>query len=260
MTTTQPSLELRNVSAAYDGAAVLREVSFTLRAGELAAVVGPNGAGKSTLLRVAAGFLEPAAGSVRLTGHPLSELSDRERARRVAWLPQELPEGGSLTVRETVLLGRYAHHRGPGAWSPEDRRAAATALERIGIAGLAERPSGELSGGERQRVYLAQALCQGAPLLLLDEPTNHLDPANQKALLNLLSELRDEGRAVLLVTHDLNPAARHADRLLVLARGGLLLDGPPAEVLTPANLHLVYGVEPVVVPHPVDGRPQILGP
>jgi iron complex transport system ATP-binding protein len=252
-------LELRRISVGYPGGAdVLRELSLRVAAGELAALVGPNGAGKTTVLAAACGYLEPRAGSVMLSGLPVSTLKSRERARRVAWLTQLLPRAVGYTVREAVLLGRYAHRYGLGPWSAADDNAATEALRRVGVAGLAGRRVDELSGGERQRVFLAQALCQRAELLLLDEPTNHLDPANTAALLAVLAELRTAGRGILLVTHELNLAARHADRLLFLNEGRLVLDGHPGAVVTPANLRRVYGVAPRVIIDEADGRPQVL--
>jgi iron complex transport system ATP-binding protein len=252
-------LECQNVSVGYSPAElVLRSVNLQIHAGELTALVGPNGAGKSTLFKVLSGYLPPQEGRVLLGGSSLADLSDRERARHLAWLPQELPPATGHTVEEVVLLGRYFNLRGLVNYSADDRRAARVALEQVGIIALRGRRIGELSGGERQRVFLAQALAQGAGLLLLDEPTNHLDLAATGVLITLLRKLTATGRGVLLITHDLNLAARYADRLLLIDRGKIVATGSPAEVIVPELLHEVYGAELTVLPHPLDGSPQVL--
>ena len=257
---TKPSiiLECNDVSAGYSSEAVLRSLNLQIHAGELTALVGPNGAGKSTLFKVLSGYLPPHEGTIRLGGRSLTDLSDRERARHLAWLPQELPPATGHTVEEVVLLGRYFNLRGMANYGEEDCQAARDALEQVGITSLRERRIGELSGGERQRVFLAQALAQGAGLLLLDEPTNHLDIAATGVLISLLKKLTATGRGVLLITHDLNLAARHADRLLLIDRGKIVATGSPAEVIVPELLHEVYGAELTILPHPLDGSPQVL--
>ncbi|HUT98686.1 MAG TPA: ABC transporter ATP-binding protein [bacterium] len=252
-------LRLSGVIAGYSASQpVLCGVNLSVGAGEFAALVGPNGSGKSTLLAVATGYLPAQAGEVTLAGRRLNSLSAVERARTVAWLPQELPNAPGYTVRQVVLLGRYGNLTGFGTYSPGDESAADDALRRCDIGRLAERSAGELSGGERQRVFLAQALAQGARLMLLDEPTNHLDPSSLAYLLKLLKELTAEGRGILMVTHDLNLAARYADRMAILSGGGIIAEGRPEEVVRPKLLREVYGAELTVVRHPVDGKPQIL--
>jgi iron complex transport system ATP-binding protein len=252
-------LRLNGVTAGYAASRpVLRGVNLAVDAGEFAALVGPNGSGKSTLLAVATGYMPVQAGEVSLAGRPLASLSAVERAQIAAWLPQELPNAPGYTVRQVVLLGRYGNLKGFGAYSPGDESAADDALRRCDIGRLAGRWAGELSGGERQRVFLAQALAQGARLMLLDEPTNHLDPSSLAYLLKLLKELTAEGRGVLMVTHDLNLAARYADRMAILADGKILVEGGPEEVVRPELLREVYGAELTVIRHPVDSKPQIL--
>jgi len=251
-------LECKNLSAGYSTEAVLHGVNLRLRSGKLTALVGPNGAGKSTLFKVLSGYLPPLGGEVFLGGRSLTELPDRQRAQQLAWLSQELPPSTGHTVEEVVLLGRYFNLRGLANYNAEDRRAARDALAQVGITALRRRLIGELSGGERQRVFLAQALAQGAGLLLLDEPTNHLDLAAVSGLITLLKRLTATGRAVLLITHDLNLAARHADRLILLDRGRIAATGKPGEVVVQELLHRVYGTELTVLPHPLDGAPQVL--
>lgn len=229
-------LRLEDVSYRYDrGPPVLREVTVSVEAG-LTALMGPNGSGKSTLLKVAAGLAAPWRGVVYLDGRPLARYSRWERARRTAYLPQQalLPDG--MSVMQVVLLGRVPHTGWFGAETARDRAAAWQAMEATGIVDLAGRPVDTLSGGERQRVALARALATGARHLLLDEPTSHLDLQQQGLLLATLHRLvRRDGLAALMVVHDPNLAAL-ADRVVLLAGGRVVAEGPPREVLTPDSL------------------------
>ncbi len=253
-------LEVENLTFAYDGRAVLRGVSFHLTPGEVLGLVGPNGAGKSTLLRLAAGFLRPGAGTVRLFGRPPAEWTPREMARQVALVPQGAYIPPTFTVWESVLLGRTPYLGFLGIPRQADREAARRALEWVGMADLSERLVGELSGGERQRVLLARALAQEPRCLLLDEPTTHLDIHHQVAVLSLIRQMAVEcGIAVLVVLHDLNLAATFADRLALLVDGRLMALGDPREVLHKERLAAIYGPSVVVFPRPDnDGRPAIL--
>src|SRR5262245_3764183 len=241
-------VEVSNVTFAYRGGPVLRDVSFAIGAGELVALCGPNGAGKSTLLRVLLGLHAPSAGQVTLAGAPLPSLSRRQIARRAALLPQDAPADVPLSVREAVSLGRLPHL---GRLQPEtaaDVDAVARALAATDTTTLAERPVTELSGGERHRVHLARALAQEAPLLLLDEPIAGLDIAHQLAAMDLLRATASEGRAVVVALHDLALAARRCDRVLLLADGTLAADARPAEVFTRETLARVFGVHAEIRP------------
>ncbi|UFU04107.1 ABC transporter ATP-binding protein [Ruania suaedae] len=225
-----------------ESAELLREVSLSLRAGEVTGVLGPNGSGKSTLLRVLVGALPASAGLLRLGGTDARELSRRTRARTMAFVEQEAHTEIALTAREVVLLGRIPH-RGPfGGDSPADRALAQECLARAGAADLADRDFATLSGGERQRVQLARALAQQPRLLLLDEPTNHLDVAAQLAMLALVREVAGGGTGVLMALHDLAHAAQACDQVLVLDRGAVAAVGSPEDVLTPDLIARVYGV------------------
>ena len=216
-------------------------VDFTAREGELVCVIGPNGAGKSTLLMLLAGMLDPDAGAVRLGDATLADLSPRDRARRVGVVPQALDRLPEVHVREFVLGGRYAHLPAFGRARTRDREAVDAALAACDAADLGERLLTRLSGGQRQRVLIARALAQEAPVLLVDEPTNSLDPEHQLTIFELLAQQTCEGRAVVVVTHDLNLASQFATRLVLVQAGRIAADGPPAEVLRPEVLRAVYG-------------------
>lgn len=253
------------LSFGYPGRTVLRGVDLAVRAGELVALIGLNGCGKSTFLKLAAGLLTPSAGRVLLEGDDVARLSRRTAARRVALLHQAAPQVPGLTVRQLVRQGRYAA-RGPlGMLREGDDEVTSRALADVGVTGWADRPVDALSGGERQRVRLAMALAQDARLLFLDEPTTYLDLRHQLEVLQTVVRLRAERRlTVVMVLHDLNHAARFADRIVALRDGRVAADGAPAEVVTRRLLAEVLGVEgrvgidgeggwPVCYPdHPLD--------
>ncbi len=207
-------------------------VSFTLPPRTLTAVVGPNGSGKSTLLQAAAGLL-PASGDVELQGRPLPRIAVIDRARCLAWVPQEASFQFAFSVREVVAQGRYM-------WA-DDGNGVEAALAAFDLRDLAERPVTRLSGGERQRVSLARAVATGARLQLWDEPVAQLDVRHALEVLALARRLANGGAALLVSLHDLR-MAHSFDRVLLLRRGRLVADGRPEEVLTPAAILEVFGV------------------
>ncbi len=236
-------LEVKSLSVSYGSRPVLKNISFDLGAGSILAVIGPNGAGKTTLIRALSGIAPLAAGEVVVHGRQLNQLSVSERARWIAVVPQARNLPPAFSAWETVLLGRTPHLNWLGQVSARDETIARQAMERTQTLELAERLVGELSGGEQQRLLLARALAQAAPILLLDEPTSHLDLQYQLTLLDQVRSLaRQENLAVLVVLHDLNLAARYADRVALLVNGELRALGPTHEVLTPELLSPVYHV------------------
>jgi iron complex transport system ATP-binding protein len=236
-------LACMDIRVAFGGRTVLDGVSAAFAPGRITAVVGPNGAGKSTLLSCLAGLLKPDGGGVALDETPLPGLSPRERARRIGWLPQTPEIAWAVDVRTFVGLGRTPW---TGAWGlgVEDRSAVEAALEATGMTDFADRVITTLSGGERARALLARALA-GQPLwLLADEPMAGLDPGHALDAVALFRALAAEGvRGVVVTLHDLDIALRMADRVLVLAGGKVLAEGPPVDALTPAVLAKAYGVE-----------------
>jgi len=225
------ALELDSVSVAYGQALVLDDVSLEVGAGEWAALIGPNGAGKTTLLRAVAGLVA-SAGTIRVGGRDARELRRRERARRIALVPQSPVVPPEMTVREYVLLGRTPHVGYLSSESRRDRDAADRAVARLELEPFEQRPLASLSGGERQRAVLARALAQEAEVLLLDEPTSALDIGRQQQALELIDTLRrEDGLTVLAAMHDLTLAGQYADRLFLLDRGALVATGTPREVL-----------------------------
>ena len=222
----------------------LGPVSLTVRRGDCWAIVGPNGAGKSTLLRIMAGLLTPQAGSVSLEGNPLGSLTGRERAKRIAFVAQSPGIELDFTARDIVMMGRFPHRSFGLFESVGDARFAERTMTITNTAAFADRPMTTLSGGEAQRVHLAAALTQDPAVLLLDEPTASLDLHHQLAIFEILRERAEsDGLAVVVVTHDVNLAARFCSHVLLLHEGGAVAQGAPDEVLTPAQLAPVYGVE-----------------
>ena len=245
-------LTLEGVGTRLGGRWVVDGVDATPPAGALTGLLGPNGAGKTTLLRMIAGLISPEKGAVLVEDENVEAIPRKTRAQRIALLEQESTSSVPLTVREVVALGRIPHRSMFGA--DPDPGAVDDALVAASAAHLADRPWSSLSGGERQRVHVARALAQRPELLLLDEPTNHLDVSAQLAL---LAFVRDLGTTTVAALHDLNLAAAFCDHVLVLADGRLVAAGAPADVLTPALVSDVYGVDCDVLTHPRTGRPVI---
>lgn len=247
------------LSLAYDDDLVVRELSLELPASAITAIVGANACGKSTLLRGMARLLKPRAGAVLLDGQEIARLPTKEVAKRLGLLPQApvAPEG--LTVEDLVARGRYPHQSFLRQWSRDDQAQVEWALEVTASTPLRRRPLDELSGGQRQRAWIAMALAQDTAIMLLDEPTTFLDLAHQVEVLDLLAELNtSEGRTVVCVLHDLNQACRYAHHLVAMANGGVVAEGPPAEVVTEELVADVFGLGTRVVADPVAGTPLVI--
>jgi len=250
------SLVLRDLTVSLDGREIVHKVSAEVHSGEWLAVIGPNGAGKSTMLRAAAGLL-PHRGSAALDGDPVSGMSPRARARRVAYAPQVPTMPAGMTVVDYVLLGRTPHLGYLARESRRDREVTASVLARLDLEEVTGRQLGALSGGEQQRVVLARALAQQADVLLLDEPTTSLDIGHQQQVLELVDRLRlDDGLTVVSTLHDLSVAGQYADTLLLLVDGRAVATGPPTDVLTTATVSTHYGASVQVSTGP-DGRPLV---
>lgn len=234
-------MELREVTAGYGGADVVKGISLRFQPGEVTVLAGPNGCGKSTLLRAAARLLPLSGGQVLVDGADTAGWSSRTFARQAALLPQSRPMP-EITVEALVLHGRFPYLGYPRRYSREDREAARQAMERTGVAGLEGVPMAHLSGGQRQKVYLAMALAQDTPVLLLDEPTTFLDIAHQLELAETARTLAEEGKAVVMVLHDLNLALSCAHRVAVLEEGQLRRVGAPEEIYASGVLEKVFQV------------------
>jgi ABC-type cobalamin/Fe3+-siderophores transport system ATPase subunit len=252
-------LKIKDLNVFYDTRRILKDVSLSVQSGEIMALIGPNGAGKSTLVRAASGVIPIAGGQVRTNGDDFHSLRPIQRAKYIAVVPQAVSLPPAFTVWETVLMGRTPYLGFIGQISAADEEIARIALKRVNALDLTERRVGELSGGEAQRVLLARALCQTTPILLLDEPTAHLDLQYQVSLLELVRDLaHNDQLAVLIALHDLNLAARYADRIALMVAGQIKASGRPREVLTPELISEAYCLPVQVVRHPFLDVPLIL--
>lgn len=240
-------LEARALDFGYPDHRVGRGVSLALAAGEVVCLLGPNGGGKSTLFRTLLGLLPAQGGEVLLGGDPISMLPRTTVARRVSYVPQAHAGYFPFAVRDVVLMGRTAHLPAFGTPSKHDAGIAYAALERVGLAHLADHDYTRISGGERQLALIARALAQEAPLVVMDEPTASLDFGNQARVLDEVRALARSGTGVMLATHDPDQAFLVADRVALLAGGRLVADAPPAEAITPSSLREVYGIDAEII-------------
>lgn len=249
-------LAVDGVSFEVGQARLLDDASFEAERGELLAVVGPNGAGKSTLLRIVAGELAPTSGSVRIEGRPIADMRAMEQARLRAVLPQQTPTTFRFTAREVVSFARVPWLRTPE--SGDDEAAVEEAMRLTGVESMATRTFPTLSGGEQTLVSLARVLAQRTPLVLLDEPTSALDLRHQALVMDLLHDITARGISVVAVLHDLNLAATHAARVLLLHGGRVAAFGPAREVLEASLLSEVFEHPVRVIEDPVEGNPLVL--
>jgi iron complex transport system ATP-binding protein len=236
----------------------VRGVTLEAERRALTAIVGPNGSGKSTLVRALLGRMRPERGSITIDSAPLASLQRREIARRIAIVPQREEPAFPLITRDFIGLGRFAFGGVWGGATADDRSAVAQAAERAGATAYLSRRTDELSGGEWQRVRIARALAQGGDALVLDEPTAFLDIAHEMAVFELLDALAREGRAVLLVSHQLNLVARFATRIVLLHRGAIAVAGAPDEVMRGDQLERVYEWPLVISRDPAIGAPVLV--
>lgn len=253
-------LIFEGVSAAYsDGTQALAGVSLHVRAGEVCAVLGPNGAGKSTLVRLLSGLLAPSAGRILVNGRDLKDVDRRDAARLIAVVPQHTEVAMGFRVGDVVAMGRAPHQ---GAWMrsrPEDETAVARALSACELGALRHRPVAHLSGGEQKRVAIARALAQEAPVLVLDEAASSLDVRHALDLYEVIcAEVVQRGAACLMIVHDLNAAARYADRVALMKEGHLVAAGTVEEVMTYRRLKEVFEAELFVGVNELDQKRYFL--
>ena len=234
-------LELRNLHAGYPGREVLRGVDLAFPLGRVTVLLGPNGCGKSTLLRAACGLLPVSGGEVLLDGMSLAKYRSQQAAQKIAYLPQSRSVP-NITARRMTLHGRFPYLSYPRRYRREDYEAVDRALEQVDALEIADRSVAELSGGQRQKVYLAMALAQETETILMDEPTTYLDIRHQMEVMALARKLANQGKAVVLVLHDLCLAMETADEVAVLWDGQLQLAGTPEEVFASGVLDRVMGI------------------
>lgn len=237
---TDVGISVRDVTVTYrNGHTALRNASFEIPTGTITALVGVNGSGKSTLFKAIMGFVRTAKGSISILGH---SVNDALKKNIVAYVPQaeEVDWNFPVLVEDVVMMGRYGHMNMLRIPSKQDHEAVAIALERVGMSEFRERQIGELSGGQRKRVFLARALAQDSRVILLDEPFTGVDVKTEEAIVGLLQTLRDEGRVMLVSTHNLGSVPEFCDRT-VLVKNTVLASGPTQEIFTRKNLEMTFG-------------------
>ena len=234
-------LQIENLCAEYEHIERLHQISTELQPGRLTAVIGPNGCGKSTLMKCMAGLLKISSGNIRMDGRDFRQISEKERARLISYMPQSriTPD---ISVRQLVTHGRYPHLKWGQNLNKADHEIVYHALERTDMLSYAKRSVSRLSGGERQRAYLAMMLAQQTPVMLLDEPTTYLDLSSQFSLMELLRGLCHEGRSAVAVLHDLALALEYADHILLMQDGRMVIEGSPEEVFLSGKMQEVFDI------------------
>lgn len=237
---TETIIELKNLSIGYGNKSVLQDVNAKINKGEIVGIIGCNGAGKSTLLKMIRGLLPKQSGEILYFGRKLESFSEKELAREVAYLQQNVEVGFGYTGKDIVLAGRYPYMKWWKGESISDEELALKCMEYTGTKELAERPVNEVSGGQKQRILLAKVLAQQTPILFLDEPTTGLDMVYQEEIFRFSKALAKMGKTILMVVHELNLAAKYCSRIILLGEGTVIADGRPDNVFTEKILSKAY--------------------
>ena len=237
---TETIIELKNLSIGYGNKSVLQDVNAKINKGEIVGIIGCNGAGKSTLLKTIRGLLPKQSGEILYFGRKVESFSEKELAREVAYLQQNVEVGFGYTGKDIVLAGRYPYMKWWKGESISDEELALKCMEYTGTKELAERPVNEVSGGQKQRILLAKVLAQQTPVLFLDEPTTGLDMVYQEEIFRFSKALAEMGKTILMVVHELNLAAKYCSRIILLGEGTVIADGRPDNVFTEKILSKAY--------------------
>jgi len=252
------SIMISGVTAGYErDRPIIESIDLEIRTGEVTVLIGPNGCGKSTLLKTIGRLLKPKSGTIHVDDLDVLRHDPKQVARTIAYLPQSPIVPTAISVERLVGYGRSPHQSLLGLRSARDVDLIDRAIATTGLQDLRLKPVSELSGGQRQRAFIAMALAQDTPYVMLDEPTTFLDIRHQVETLDLVRQLHDAGRTSIVVLHDIAQAARYGDRLVVMHGGRIVAEGKPADVVTPALLGEVYGLDCVVYPDPVSGTPVV---
>lgn len=253
-----PPLQGLGLRLSYGDKVIVPNLSIALPAQQLSVIIGPNGCGKSTLLHAFSRGLRPSAGQILLNQQDLQQQSGKQVAKQMALLTQNSTVSEHMTVYDLVSRGRYPHQTFFKQWSAADEAAVTAALSAAQLLDLQHEALNALSGGQRQRAWLAMALAQQSDLLLLDEPTTYLDIAHQIDVLDLCLRLKNIGKTVVMVLHDLNLALRYADYLILMKKGNIVASGRPEDIITVANVAAVFGLACRIITDPESGKPLII--
>ncbi|WP_040205632.1 ABC transporter ATP-binding protein [Neobacillus jeddahensis] len=251
-------LGVEDVTTQYDHRVISQNLSIEIPDQSFTVIIGPNACGKSTLLRTLSNLIKPSKGHVLLDGKKISTYKSKEVAKKLGLLPQSSTAPDGITVANLVAHGRYPYQNLIQQWTEADEHAVMTAMELTNTTELANRFVDELSGGQRQRVWVAMVLAQQTPLLLLDEPTTYLDISHQIELLELFTDLNEQGNTLVAVLHDLNHAARYATHLIAMKAGKVIAQGHPSDIVTEELVEEVFGLKCKVIKDPVTHTPLIV--
>lgn len=255
---THARLEVENITTQYDHHVISKNLSVEIPDQSFTVIIGPNACGKSTLLRTLSNLIKPSKGHVILDGKEIGTYQSKDVAKKLGLLPQSSTAPDGMTVANLIAHGRYPYQNFFQQWTDEDEQAVVTAMELTNTTDLADRFVDELSGGQRQRVWVAMVLAQQTPLLLLDEPTTYLDIAHQIELLELFTDLHEQGHTIVAVLHDLNHATRYASHLIAMKAGQIMAQGSPSEIVTEELIQEVYGLKSKIMQDPVTNSPLIV--
>jgi len=252
------AIEAHNINVSYNGNSILKNLSISIDEGEFISILGPNGAGKTTLIKALTGVMKEITGEVLIFGKPLHTYKRREFARYVSFLPQNPPTSLPFLVRDIIMMGRFPYLKRFEMEKPHDSEIAHNAMKLMGIEHFAQRHLMELSGGEVKRVFIAQAIAQESNILFLDEPTANLDINYQVEIFKMLKTFNQEmKKTIVLITHDINHAARFAQKIVLLKEGTIVKTGKAKEVINTETIRSVFNTN-VFVEYDRNHRPYIL--
>ncbi|WP_196591460.1 ABC transporter ATP-binding protein [Pectinatus frisingensis] len=250
-------IDIKNLSIGYGNRQIIKNINITVSPGEIIGIIGCNGSGKSTLLKTLRGLLPSQKGTIRYFGSDISSFTEKQMARMVAYLQQNINIDFGYTGKDIVLLGRYPYLKWWQKENAYDENLAMECMSYTGTTDLADVPISEISGGQRQRILLAKVLAQQTPLLFLDEPTTGLDMVYQEEIFRLTKELAQMGKTILMVVHELNLAAKYCSRLLLLGKGQIVADGNAKQVFTEPLLGYAYNTAVQIIRNPISGNWEI---
>lgn len=235
-------IELKNINGGYGKKQVLFDINTIMRENEITSIIGPNGCGKSTLLEISSGLMKPYEGVVVADGVNIHEMNAKDRAKKISVLSQQ-KNPGALTVRALVYHGRFPYLGYPRKYRDEDRKTVDEAMRTAGIYDLADESLAELSGGQQQKAYIAMLLAQNTDIVFLDEPVTFLDINYQLELMEIIKELKNDGKTVIMVIHDINLAMSYSDKIIAMKNGRIVFDGKPKKMCESNVLESIFGIK-----------------
>lgn len=251
-------ISTKKLTVSYGDNTIIKDLNLTLEKGKITALIGPNGCGKSTLLKALARINKATSGQVLLDNQPLAHFADKRLAQKMSLLPQMLTTPEGISVQRLVEYGRSPYLSHWGRLDSEDKEIVRKAMQETQVSEFATQSVDALSGGQRQRVWIAMILAQDTDIVMLDEPTTYLDLSHQIELMKLMQGMKDQGKTVIVVLHDLNQACRYCDHLVVMNEGNVVAQGKPDTVFTEELLRDVFSLDAKVVPDPIANTPMCI--